>query len=179
MKNLRTTLKRWLSGDSTNPKNYLQNAVDTGKKFSPDNTTSIEVNTNISVYRKKWICWGSVFSLVQILFSFIARKKIPRPSKRPFSNYLGWNNVLRLAVGLRREKIPMAPKVKSKRIKTWTKDKIDHNFYHEFCVFLDSFYKILLCFAFTYVFSAQGTNFLFIRVCSAHFAIPFCANCRP
>ena len=53
MKNLRTTLKRWLSEDSTNPKNYLQNAVDTGKKFSPDNTTSIEVNTNISVYRKK------------------------------------------------------------------------------------------------------------------------------
>ena len=56
MKNLRTTLKRWLSEDSTNPKNYLQNAVDTGKKFSPDNTTSIEVNTNISGYRKKWIC---------------------------------------------------------------------------------------------------------------------------
>ena len=52
MKNLRTTLKRWLLEDSTNQKNYLQNAVDTGKKFSPDNTTSIEVNTNISVYRK-------------------------------------------------------------------------------------------------------------------------------
>jgi len=75
MKNLRTTLKRWLSEDSTNPKNYLQNAVDTGKKFSPDNTTSIEVNTNISVYRKKWTCLGSALSLVKILFSFIARKK--------------------------------------------------------------------------------------------------------